>query len=83
MQERLMTVLRDRETPIEVFRQTTDQLGALLAIQCDRLLKKEKRSVKTPLKRTQGEGLAEEVVLIPILRAGLSLLFPFQFQKKK
>lgn len=77
MKKTLVTLLRNRNTSIEVFRQATDQLGTVLAVECDALFPKAIMFVDTPLARTHGVCFKHESVLVPILRSGLVLLPPF------
>lgn len=77
MKKILSTILRDRNTPIERFRQASDELAMLLALEIATVLPKEEYTVETPLAKTTGYRFKNGVVLVPILRAGLALLFPF------
>lgn len=77
MKRALITVLRDRNSTIEQYRQATDQLGTVLAVECDALIPKSTVFVDTPLARTHGVRFKHDVVLVPILRSGLVLLPPF------
>lgn len=77
MKRTLITVLRNRDTSIEQYRQATDQLGTVLAVECDALFPKSAVFVDTPLARTHGVCFKHESVLVPILRSGLVLLPPF------
>ncbi len=66
--------LRNRATRPQVFRLVTRQLTTLLAIEATRDLRTAKVAIETPLEETQGELLDEDLVLVPILRAGLGML---------
>ena len=77
MKETLITALRDRRTTCEEFRRAADRLSTLLAIESSELLPHNDVTVETPLAKAHCSTLAEEVVLVPILRSGLTLLFPF------
>lgn len=77
MKKKLMTVLRNRNTCTEKYREAADQLGTVLAVECDTLFPKTTMFVDTPLARTQGVCLKQKFVLVPILRSGLVLLPPF------
>ncbi|MBS0635222.1 MAG: uracil phosphoribosyltransferase [Verrucomicrobia bacterium] len=77
MKKTLITILRNRNTPIEQYRQAADQLGTVLAVECDSLFPKATLFVDTPLARTHGVCFKHEFVLVPILRSGLALLPPF------
>lgn len=73
-----LTLLRDRKTPVSLFRILTEELGLLLAVESTRSLPVVPVAVETPLERTHGEALPPlDPVLVPVLRAGLGLLGPF------
>lgn len=77
MKRTLITLLRNRNASIEEYRQAADQLGTVLAVECDALFPKATIFVDTPLARTHGVCFKHESVLVPILRSGLVLLPPF------
>lgn len=77
MKKTLITILRNRNTSAEQYRQAADQLGTVLAVECDNLFPKATMFVDTPLARTHGVCFKHEFVLVPILRSGLVLLPPF------
>ena len=72
-----MTVLRNRKTSNSLFRQTMNEASYLIAAEVLKHLKYTKVSVQTPLIKTSGKDLAQQVILVPILRAGLGLLEGF------
>ena len=74
---RLVSILRDRGTPHGVFRQTLDDAAMILAYEAMRGLRHEDYEVRTPLEGARGTRLADEVVLVAILRAGLGLVDGF------
>lgn len=74
-----LTLLRDRKTPVSLFRQVMEEMGLLLAVEACRALPTEPVAVETPLERTAGRRLpSNDPVLVPVLRAGLALLPSFQ-----
>lgn len=77
MKKTLITILRNRKTSVEQYRQAADQLATVLAVECDALFPKATLFVDTPLARTHGVCFKHESVLVPILRSGLVLLPPF------
>lgn len=77
MKKTLITILRNRNATVEQYRQATEQLGTVLAVECDALFPKATTFVDTPLARTHGVCFKHESVLVPILRSGLVLLPPF------
>ena len=68
-----LTILRDRATPHGTFRQTLGDAAAILAYEAMRDLPLKEHKVETPLEQTSGYRLAETVVVVPILRAGLGM----------
>lgn len=77
MKKTVLTTLRDTKTTLKDFREAAEQLSYLLAMEAGELLEVEKFSLQTPLIKTQGERFAKEIVIIPILRAGLAMLPSF------
>jgi uracil phosphoribosyltransferase len=73
VQEKLAR-MRDRRTPSPEFRRLMSETGSLLAYEALRAAKTERRRVATPLKNTLCERLAQPVVFVGILRAGLGLV---------
>jgi uracil phosphoribosyltransferase len=74
---RLVSILRDQSTPHGVFRQTLDDAAMILAYEAMRGLRPDEHEVQTPLETTPGVRLADEVVLVAILRAGLGMVAGF------
>src|SRR5919109_5207824 len=74
---RLVSILRDRNTPHGLFRQTLDDAAMILVYEAMRQLRPDEYEVQTPLELAQGVRLADEVVIVAILRAGLGLVDGF------
>lgn len=72
-----LTILRDRRTPHGLFRQTIAGAATMLAYEAMRDLELGAVVVDTPLEKAEGSELAEEVLVVPILRAGLGLVEGF------
>ena len=71
----ILTHLRDRTTKPATFRTLAYQISLLLAIDATRDLAK---AIETPLEPAAGRILAQpSLVVVPVLRAGLSMLQPF------
>lgn len=66
--------LRDRETPPHEFRQVLGEIALLMVYEATRDFAVKKISVQTPLAAAEGLQLKREVVLVPVLRAGLGML---------
>ncbi len=77
MKEILLTKLRDRKTPLPEFRQVTHELAELLAAEASATLPSKRSIIETTLSSTEGFTLQGRVVIVAILRAGLSLVPAF------
>jgi uracil phosphoribosyltransferase len=69
-----ITKLRDQDSGIQTFREAMDKLGGVLGYHALSYVSTKKVNVQTPLEITTGMELAKNVHVIPILRAGLSLV---------
>jgi uracil phosphoribosyltransferase len=74
---RLVSLLRDRETSHRVFRETLRDAAMILGYEAMRTLRPDPIELQTPLERAPGVRLADEVVLVAILRAGLGMVDGF------
>ncbi len=74
---RHLSVLRDRETPAGVFRQRLSEAAMLIGYEALRDLRVAETPVQTPLEPAVGARLADEIVVIAILRAGLGMVDGF------
>ena len=72
-----LTILRNKKTSNTVFRQTMNETSYLIAADVLQHLPYTRIKVQTPLKNTNGTILAKQIILVPILRAGLGLLEGF------
>ena len=72
-----LTILRNKKTSNTVFRQTMNETSYLIAADVLQHLPYKKTKVQTPLKSITGITLAKQIILVPILRAGLGLLEGF------
>lgn len=69
-----LTRLRDRNTRPAEFRARTKQLTHVLVLEATKDLPCRVEHIETPLEPTQGRALAQDVVAIAVLRAGLGML---------
>jgi uracil phosphoribosyltransferase len=85
MQDIIMSRLRDKDTGTADFRANAQKMAHILAGQAIVYLKKKKIDVATPLAKTIGYMPGQDVVLVPILRAGLAFLpvFLYYFESAK
>jgi uracil phosphoribosyltransferase len=69
-----LTRLRDERTGPQEFRRVLSEVAALMVYEATRSFAVAPLRVKTPLSRAAGHRLQREVVLVPVLRAGLGML---------
>lgn len=72
-----LTHLRDRTTKPATFRTLAHQLGLMLALEATRDLPTGSHAVNTPLEPHTGRILAQPLVVVPILRAGIGMVQPY------
>jgi uracil phosphoribosyltransferase len=69
-----LTRLRDKQTGPQEFRRVLSEVAALMIYEATRSFAVAPLGVQTPLARARGFRLRHEVVLVPVLRAGLGML---------
>jgi uracil phosphoribosyltransferase len=75
--KRDVTILRDQTTGPELFRAALHRISNILAVEISRSFNISETTVETPLERTSGFKLVQEIVLVPVLRAGLGMVSGF------
>jgi uracil phosphoribosyltransferase len=70
----LLASLRDASTPPPLFRLLAKRLALLLCMEATRRVQLVQIEVETPLAKTTGARIAQPLVAVPVLRAGLSML---------
>ncbi len=73
----VLTHLRDRTTKPATFRTLSHQIGLQLALEATKDLPTKEVAIETPLESMQAPVLAQSLVVVPILRAGLGMLQPY------
>ncbi len=68
-----VTILRNKDTPTELFRRTLHELTALMTFEATRDLEVGEIEIETPLERCKGHYLSKPLTVVPILRAGLGM----------
>lgn len=71
-----LTRLRDERTQPQEFRRLLGEVAALMVYEATRTFATRAVTVRTPLADARGSELKREVLLVPILRAGLGMLEP-------
>ena len=66
--------LRDVRTETEEFRRVANRISVLLMAEALRDLPTERAVVDTPIEKAEGRRVARDVVVVPVLRAGLGML---------
>ncbi len=69
-----LTRLRDERTQSQEFRRLLGEIAALMIYEATRCFGVKPLKVRTPLESTRGLQLEREIVLVPVLRAGLGML---------
>jgi uracil phosphoribosyltransferase len=69
-----LTRLRDTRTQSQEFRRLLDEIASLMLYEATRSFAVRPVAVQTPLAPARGYRLEREVVLVPVLRAGLGML---------
>jgi len=68
-----LTIMRDKNTSTKDFRDNLDEIGSLMVYEVTRDLPLVDHEIETPLSKMSGYKLAKDVVVVPILRAGLGM----------
>jgi uracil phosphoribosyltransferase len=69
-----LLVLRDQDTPTDTFRRMATRISVLLAAEALRDVPTKPTSVRSPMGVATGRSVAADVVVVPVLRAGLGML---------
>ena len=69
-----VTLMRDQTTPPKLFRELVNELSTFIAYEALKDLRVERVPVVTPVAKTEGDHIAEKIVIVPILRAGMGML---------
>lgn len=73
-----LTILRNKETRTEEFRRHAGIVSKILLLEAMKNLRVTQSRIETPLAPMVGKKLKDEVVVVPVLRAGLAMLFAIQ-----
>jgi uracil phosphoribosyltransferase len=69
-----LTLLRRKETGTKDFREALEEIAGLMAYEITRDLPLKDITIETPLGKCNTKELAVDVVLVPVLRAGLGMV---------
>jgi uracil phosphoribosyltransferase len=69
-----MSIIRDKTTDTKTFRENVNEIGSLVTYEITRDLETKEIEIETPIAKTKAQILAKDVVIVPILRAGLGMV---------
>jgi uracil phosphoribosyltransferase len=73
----LLSILRNKTSPINQFRFALERLSEMLVLETVKNFPTQTQTIHTPLEATECQILQTQLVVVPILRAGLSMLPSF------
>lgn len=70
-----ITQIRKKDTPTKMFKELVSEISALMCYEITRDLEVEEIEIETPIQKTIGYQIkGDDLVLVPILRAGLGMI---------
>jgi len=69
-----MSIIRDKTTNTKSFRENVNEIGGLITYEITRDLPTHEIEIETPMEKTVTRTLAKDVIIVPILRAGLGMV---------
>lgn len=69
-----LAIIRNEKTQTRLFRQTVNEIGMLMSYEMTKDLETINIDVKTPVGIAKCKTLKKEIVIVPILRAGLGMV---------
>lgn len=69
-----LSIIRNKFTDTKTFRENVNEIGSLVTFEVTRDLKTKSIEIETPVAKTTCDVLAKDVVIVPILRAGLGMV---------
>ncbi len=73
-----LSIMRNKDTSTYLFKQALDEIAMLMAYEVSKKFPLKLIDIETPVCKTTGYELAEQIVLVPILRAGIGLVDGFR-----
>ena len=73
-----LTIMRDKDTKTIVFKDNLDEIAMLMAYEVTKELPLANKKIETPICPMIGKVLQKQIVLVPILRAGIGLVDGFR-----
>ena len=75
--KRDVSILRDKRTPNHLFRTVMSRIAGMMAFEVTKNFSVDTFDLNTPLEKTTGYKLHDEIVIVPILRPGLGMVEGF------
>ncbi|MDD3113110.1 MAG: uracil phosphoribosyltransferase [Candidatus Izemoplasmatales bacterium] len=72
--EHKLAIIRNKNTDAKTFRENVSEISSLVTYEITRDLTTKAVEIETPIAKTICYSLAKEVVIVPILRAGLGMV---------
>jgi uracil phosphoribosyltransferase len=69
-----LSIIRDKNTGMKDFKAVLNEIGGLMAYEMTRDLPQKDARIETPICETNVKVLAKEIVIVPILRAGIGMV---------
>ncbi len=69
-----MSIIRNKDTNTKSFRENVNEIGGLITYEITRDLPTRAVEVETPIQKTTCQELSKDVIIVPILRAGLGMV---------
>ena len=69
-----MSIIRNKDTDTKTFRHLVNEVGGLITYEITRGLSLKEVDVVTPITKTVCKTLSKDVIIVPILRAGLGMV---------
>ncbi len=68
-----LTLMRDKRTSTKEFRELVKEVSALIVYEISRDMPLKETEIETPIEKTEGKILKDEIAIVPILRAGITM----------
>ena len=73
-----LTIMRDKNTSTYIFKQNLDEIAKLMAFEVTRHVSLKDKAIETPVCAMVGKEMDQQIILAPILRAGIGLVDGFR-----
>ena len=73
-----LSIMREEKTSNYIFKQNLDEIAMLMAYEVTKDYPLKEKEIETPICKTIGYELDKDIILVPILRAGVGLVDGFR-----